>query len=94
MELAGTPLNEILEEIDVPASGTPHNPVIYPELPQGGIQGAMLGSVTVQPPPIQIDIPRLIGGIFQRIDALQQMLLSRIEALETRLSVLEKRLPN
>jgi hypothetical protein len=94
MELAGTPLNAILEGIEVPASGTPHNPVVYPELPPTGPQGLPLASVSIPAMPVQIDIPRLIGGVFQRIDALQQMLLSRIEAMEARLDALEKRLPN
>lgn len=79
-------LNSILQGMD--AEGTVHNPVVYPaKLPQ--MQGASLASATISFPPIQIDIPRLIGGVFQRIDVLQQMLLQRIEALEARLTALE-----
>lgn len=86
---ASLELNAILQGMDVPAEGLVNNPVVYPELltPPAGMP--TLASVTIPFPPIQVDIPRLIGGVFQRIDALQQMLLQRIEALETRLTVLE-----
>lgn len=86
-------LNTILQGMD--AEGTVHNPVVYPgELPQGLVQAPVLASITLPQMPVQIDIPRLIGGVFQRIDVLQQMLLQRIEALEARLGALEaKSLP-
>ena len=79
-------LNTILQGMD--SEGTVHNPVVYPgELPQ--MQGTLLASATISFPPLQVDLTRLIGGVFQRIDVLQQMLLQRIEALEARLTALE-----
>ena len=78
------------------AEGTENNPVVYPAgLPHLMSTGVpTLSSVTVSMPSIQVDIPRLIGGVFQRIDALQTMLLQRIDALENRLTALEKRASN
>jgi hypothetical protein len=87
-------LNSILQGMD--AETTTQNPVVYPAGPPHlmNVGAPILASVTLPTLPIQVDIPRLIGGVFQRIDALQAMLLQRIEALEARLVALEKRLPN
>jgi hypothetical protein len=93
---ASQDLNAILQGMDISAEGTENNPVVYPAgLPHLMSTGApVLSSVTSSMPPIQVDIPRLIGGVFQRIDALQTMLLQRIDALENRLTALEKRASN
>ena len=87
-------LNTILQGMEI--EGTEHNPVVYPAgLPHLMNTGTpVLASIDIPMPSIQVDIPRLIGGVFQRIDALQTMLLQRIEAIEARLVALEKRLPN